>query len=405
MRERRDEELRNSGRRVTGSVSRSVSIGERLISSGRSAAVNIERMKRVATASRSPPSFRPKLDPVSVAMVHRRRPSDSEPVEERLLRLGRRIKAVKQAKIQQIMKNPQEPSTMETIERLMQYQQIYKDHKWMLAKGNSLDRPTFNPTIDRISEEIVAVKGKLDITRPKVKESNEQKATVFPFKPQLNPESLRLAAHKGDSASRLLSPRSHQSSANSYPFHPVINKTGGKESNAPRWESLYELNMKKMEKKAQARITAESEELEKWSFKPALNRPETGKNGKEVVSRLLEWGKDRISRLKQLQKDREGSQFEECTFAPMVISTQKLTPEEWGVYPPEQNSQFWPSEALSAAPSLKSFTPSHQSFKSTTPRQVSLDRIRLDSKETLPISSEEDSVDLEKLLKQLQAEK
>lgn len=407
LREKRVEEVKNSGKRVSGSVSRSVSISDRLLESGRNAVVRIERLKRVASASRSPPSFRPKLDPASVAMVHRMRPNEAERVEERLLRLGRRIKAVKQAKIQQIMKNPQEPATMETIERLMQYQKIYKDHKWMLTKGQADERPTFNPSIDPVSEEIMASKGKLDVNRPKLTEKSEQKSQEFPFKPHLNAESLKMAAQKGPSMSRLLSPTSvHPSSPpNLHPFRPSINRSSDKGGRlqAPRWQSLYQLNIERREKQARARLSAEAQEMQRCSFKPALSPTEGAKTGKEVVNRLLEWGKDRISKLKRLQVKHEDSELEECTFAPMVLYIQKLSDAEWPCDPPEQSSQYWPTTLGSHVPSVKSFTPSHQSFKSFTPRQVSEDRIKLDTRES--VQMEEDSVDLEKLLKQLQTEK
>lgn len=405
LRERRVEEVKNSGKRLSGSVSRSVSISDRLLESGRNAAIRIERLKRVASASRSPPSFRPKIDPTSVAMVHRMRPNEEERVEERLMRLGRRIKAVKQAKIQQIMKNPQEPASMETIERLMQYQKIYKDHKWMLTKGQTDERPTFNPAIDPVSEEIMASKGKLDVTRPKSTEKSEQKAQDFPFKPQLNRESMKLAAQKGSSFSRLLTPPAAHSSVPSHTFHPSINRSsdkGGKPQ-PPRWQSLYQMNIEKREKQARARLNAEAREVQMCSFKPALSPTEGAKSGKEVVDRLLEWGKDRISRLKRMQLEHEGSDLEECTFAPMVFPNQKLSASEWPNDPPDQSSQYWPATLGSNVPSIKSFTPSHQSFKSFTPRQVSEDRIKLDTRESG--GAEEDSVDLEKLLKQLQTEK
>lgn len=406
LREKRVEEVKNSGKRLSGSVSRSVSISDRLLESGRNAAVRIERLKRVASASRSPPSFRPKLDPASVAIVQRMRPNEAERVEERLLRLGRRIKAVKQAKIQQIMKNPQEPATMETIERLMQYQKIYKDHKWMLTKGQTDERPTFHPGIDPVSEEIMASKGKLDVTRPKLTEKSEQKMQEFPFKPHLNAESLKMAAEKGPALARLLSPPSIHSSSppNLHPFRPTINKSSAKAGKQqPRWQSLYQLNIERRERQAKARLSAQAQEVQQCSFKPVLSPTEGGKSGKAVVSRLLEWGKDRISKLKRLQVEHEESELEECTFAPMVLCMQKLSAAEWPCDPPDQSSQYWPTTLGSHVPSVKSFTPSHQSFKSFTPRGVSEDRIKLDTRESVQV--EEDSVDLEKLLKQLQTEK
>ena len=143
--------------------------------------------------------------------------------------------------------------------------------------------------------------------------------------------------------------------------------------------------------------------MQRCSFKPALSPTEGAKTGKEVVNRLLEWGKDRISKLKRLQVKHEDSELEECTFAPMVLYIQKLSDAEWPCDPQEQSSQYWPTTLGSHVPSVKSFTPSHQSFKSFTPRQVSEDRIKLDTRESAQM--EEDSVDLEKLLKQLQTEK
>ena len=338
-------------------------------------------MRRVASTSRSPPSFKPRLNPVSVALVQQTRPQGVEKVEDRLLRLGRRIKAVREAKIEEILTNPQDPRSLDTVERLLQYQQIYRDHKHLLAK-QCFDRPSFNPVINKLSAEIMAGKGKLDVARPR--ESRKPGPSTFPFQPKLNPASLRLAQRKGSSSSRLMSPqpKSDSEPGRECTFRPTINPSPGSDKGrkSPRWMALYEMNREQLEAKARARIAAED----------AVIRPTTPGNvqPEAVVDRLLKWGVDRDSRRERKQKARTDPGLEECTFIPSVTPTQKFSNCE--SQSPDPSSQYWP---------VHSNTPLAQSFAR---RFSTEDCLRLDTRETLQLVSEEDSVDLEGLLRQLQ---
>jgi hypothetical protein len=253
-----------------------------------------------------------------VALVQRVRPQDGEKVEDRLLRLGRRFKAVRDAKIGEILANPQDPRALDTVERLLQYQQIYRDHKHLLAKQH-VDKPSFNPVINKLSAEIMAVKGKLDVARPR--ETRKISPNTFPFRPKLNPASIRLAERKGSSSTRLMSPqpKSDSGPARECTFRPSINPspTNEKGRKSPRWMALYEMNRDQLEAKARARIAAED----------AIIRPTTPGNVQPevVVDRLLKWGLERDSRRKLRQKAKTDPELEECTFVPSVPLTQKFS--------------------------------------------------------------------------------
>lgn len=237
-----------------------------------------------------------------------------ERVEDRLIRLGKRLKAAQEAKNNEIAANPQDPRALESAERLLQYQQIYRDHKRLLAQ-RSPERPSFTPVLDKVSEEIMAGKGKLDVARPR--ESHRASPVIFPFSPKLNPASRRLAERKGSSTTRLTSPqpKSVSEPGRECTFRPTINHTptNQKQQKSPRWLSLYEMNQKQMEMKARARLASES--TQQRSITPNSVQPEV------VVDRLLRWGMERDSRRELRQKARSDPALEECTFIPTVTPT------------------------------------------------------------------------------------
>ena len=284
-----------------------------------------EKLAVFLRENRKNDTFSPEINPNSAELVKPFR-NPNEKIEDRLLRLGKVLKTVKSA--QERRENTEKPgknSGKAVTERLMQYQQIYRDHKMML-RHQLAGSPTWTPEINAKSREITAGKTR-NLSTPK--QVRAPSLSSFPFKPTPNPASQLLAQRLPTSQSRLFSPR-HTSPPPLTPqctFHPATNPSKPSPTGLARWESLYSLNLRTLESRAKLRYEAQEREesLSQCTFRPAiLTTSPRAVTGRPVVDRLLSWGETRRGKVKEAKDCYRKKDLEECTFSPTVTSTVDL---------------------------------------------------------------------------------
>lgn len=337
----------------------------------------------------------PAINPVSREIVKGLR-SSGERVEDRLIRMGKVIEAGKKAK--EPRNSPQKGNDKVVTQRLMQYQQVYRDHKMML-RHQLLRNPSWKPTINKLSEEL-AGKQKRDATRPKMKPSSVLPKPQFPFSPTTNKVSTLISQRLPSSTSRLLSPRSARpTSLNPQcTFHPSINCPSTTRSESPRWQSLYSLNFKSLESIAKLRYEArvKEEEIGECTFRPRVidNGPKTDRK-KPVIGRLFAWDADRKTRLKQVKTAARKEALEECTFSPAVSPTQRYTAPNW-------------RESLAASSTLRRVQSSgYSSQRAVVPKPAPSDHGSAKSdtlEEEVKREKESESRELSRILRELEAD-
>ncbi len=119
-----------------------------------------------------------------------------------------------------------------------------------------------------------------------------------------------------------------------FSFKPSINKNSEKIAHRSRfsgygqkkssiWQSLYELDEHRRQKKEQlkreyadAQASLESE----CTFKPKTSNTKKTEDPRKVIARLYAWGKMREDKLKVARDIESEKDIEECTFNPTVIS-------------------------------------------------------------------------------------
>lgn len=140
----------------------------------------------------------------------------------------------------------------------------------------------------------------------------------FSFRPQLSKKSLNIAARLGDPKERLTANKPKEA------FHapdteckPHINphsRVIDHRSHSPisRWDALYDLSKTKNEQ-----FTPKEAVDPECTFRPKIKRENRERSG-NVVSRLLDWNKEKERKLRIAQNNCAGKDLEECTFSPVL---------------------------------------------------------------------------------------
>jgi hypothetical protein len=245
-------------------------------------------------------------------------------IEDRLIAGWKSQKAMVEKEIKDSQMSPRIPQISQfasqmhlekpVVDRLMLYKKIYHDRRAKAIK--SVPEFSHSPQINSYSTNISRTD--LYSARSPLPQENS-----FSFKPQLNSNSLKMAAKLGSFGNRTLV-HSKSISTENYSFHPEINKTSSistLRSSSPRWNQLYNLNLERRERLELLRKAfAENDRDFECTFHPKTTNPSQSLSISGTVQRLNDWEHKRQSKINSIRNSSNDKEYDECTFKPSLYS-------------------------------------------------------------------------------------
>lgn len=156
----------------------------------------------------------------------------------------------------------------------------------------------------------------------------------YPFHPKVYEKSTKIMNKIPSSEKKLADKKQNNRSTtpDNFSFKPAINKKSEKIAHRSRfsgygqkkstiWQSLYELDEHRRQKKEQLKREYEDAQatlISECTFKPKTTNTKKAEDPRKVIARLYAWGKMREDKLKIARDIESEKDYEECTFNPTV---------------------------------------------------------------------------------------